>query len=376
MMQSHNTHVSILYHKIHTFTLQTQLLNTSCYILFILGIIGNTLGLFIFCSSRRSWQISSTYTFFASSSSIINVFCMLRYTIVLHSTSRNILHDLVGHKWWACKLYEFSFSFRVISSWITLFWMFERLTCVSKKLRLLSERCEPYKIKFIVPVAMMIIILSCVILPPVYMYQPQITSNDILNSTLNMMYCDLHGNVSIKWQLYFHKIHLGMNHFTIRCVFSELFPTGAIIFFNTYIVYCLVSKHRRLHARSIYKLRKKQSRTTSWMNIVLILHSSLFLASLLLHITGHFTIIEAHESWWVLLSILINCSLNFYVYCLSGTAFRNELRRLVQKCKILLISTLQSCQNRQEQSSDGPRSTYEMNNMRLFAPSRTRPCII
>ncbi|CAF4165217.1 unnamed protein product [Adineta steineri] len=112
------------------------------------------------------------------------------------------------------------------------------------------------------------------------------------------------------------------------------------------------------------------------MNIVLILHSSLFLASLLLHITGHFTIIEAHESWWIILSILINCSLNFYVYCLSGTAFRNELRRLIQKCKILMISTLQSCQNRQEQSSDGPRSTYEMNNMRVFSPSKTRPCII
>ncbi|CAF0910309.1 unnamed protein product [Adineta steineri] len=301
---------------------------------------------------------------------------MLKYVFVLHSSSRNILHDLVGHKWWACKLYEFSFSFRVISSWITLFWMFERLTCVSRRLRLLSERCAPYKIKFIVPFVMMIIILGCVILPPVYMYQPQVTSNDALNSTPNMMYCDLHRNVSIRRQKYFHDIHLGMNHFTIRCLISELIPTGTIIFFNTYIVYCLVSKHRRLHARSIYKLRKRQSHTTSWMNIVLILHSSLFLASLLLHITGHFTIIEAHESWWVLLSILINCSLNFYVYCLSGTAFRNELRRLIQKCKILMISTLQSCQNRQEQSSDGPRSTYEMNNMRVFSPSKTRPCII
>ncbi|CAF0995808.1 unnamed protein product [Adineta steineri] len=376
MIQSYNKHVSILYHKIHTFTLQTRLINTSCYILFILGIIGNTLGLFVFCSSRRSWRISSTYTFFASSSSIINFFCMLKYVFVLHSSSRNILHDLVGQKWWACKLFEFSFSFRVISSWITLFWMFERLTCVSRKLRLLSERCEPYKIKFIVPVVMMIIIFSCVILPPVYMYQPQITSNDALNSTPNMMYCDLHRNVSVKRQKYFHDIHIGMNHFTIRCLFSELIPTGTIIFFNTYIVHHLICTNRRLHTKTIYKSRKKQSRTTSWMNIVLVLHSSLFLASLFSHVVGHFTIVEAHESWWVLLSILINCSLNFYVYCLSGTAFRNELRRLIQQCKILMISTLQSCQNRREQSSDDPRSTFEMNNMQAFSPSKTRPCIM
>jgi hypothetical protein len=65
------------------------------------------------------------------------------------------------------------------------------------------------------------------------------------------------------------------------------------------------------------------------MNTVLILHSSLFLLSILAHIIGHLTVGEAHETWWVLLAVLINCSINFYVYCLSGKAFRNEIHRLL-----------------------------------------------
>jgi hypothetical protein len=41
--------------------------------------------------------------------------------------------------------------------------------------------------------------------------------------------------------------------------------------------------------------------------------------------------IEAHETWWVSTAILVNCSLNFYVYCLSGKTFRNEIRRLFEQ---------------------------------------------
>ncbi|CAF1292746.1 unnamed protein product, partial [Adineta steineri] len=48
-------------------------------------------------------------------------------------------------------------------------------------------------------------------------------------------------------------------------------------------------------------------------------------------ILGYFMTIEAHETWWVSLAILINCSLNFYIYCLSGKAFRNEIRRFIHR---------------------------------------------
>jgi hypothetical protein len=170
-------HVSLLAPETGTYSLQALLTHTTdavCYVLVILGIVGNLLGLFIFSSSRRTWQISSVYAFLATCSSITNLLCVVRYASILQSTSRHILRQLVEQRWWACKLYEFSFSFRVISSWITLFWMFERLMCVSTKLRSFFNRCNSYQLKFIIPIIIMSIILCCVIGPPVYMYEPEI----------------------------------------------------------------------------------------------------------------------------------------------------------------------------------------------------------
>ena len=170
-----------------------------------------------------------------------------------------------------------------------------------------------------------------------------------MNSTKT--YCELSATASVQWKKYFHEMRFGLNHFTIRCLFSELIPTGAVILFNLYILFHLIRTHRRLH-----QLHKEQSRTTSWMNIVLLLHASLFLSSLLSHVVGHFTVKEAHEAWWVLLAILINSSMNFYLYCLSGKAFRNEVRRSIQKIKIELFRKLSSRQNRcclnQERNDD------------------------
>ncbi|CAF4356686.1 unnamed protein product, partial [Rotaria sordida] len=121
---------------------------------------------------------------------------------------------------------------------------------------------------------------------------------------------------------------------------------GAIILFNSYIIYHVVRASRRLHQTNARQLRKEQWRTTLWMNIVLVLHSLLFLSSLLAHILGHVLAVEAHEAWWVLLVILINCSLNFYVYCLSGKAFRNEIYWFIQRFKRLLFHRQHTHQHR------------------------------
>ena len=144
-------------------------------------------------------------------------------------------------------------------------------------------------------------------------------------------------NASFRWKKYFYEVHLGFNHFTIRCVFSELIPTGIIILFNSYIIGHVVRSHRHLHQNRRQTARQEQLRTTSWMNIVLILHSSLFLSSLLSHICGHFSKTEAHEIVWVSLAVLINCSLNFYIYCLSGKAFRDEIQRLFHRIITIFI---------------------------------------
>ena len=148
-------------------------------------------------------------------------------------------------------------------------------------------------------------------------------SEDLIDAAMDKdrTYCDLPRSASPWLQEYFHQIHLGFNHFTVRCLFTELIPTGAVLLFNTYIIYYLIRIDRGIY--------RDERRTMSWMNGVLLIHSTLLLGSLFAHIVGHFTVPEAHETWWVLLAILINSSLNFYLYCLSGKAFRNEILRFI-----------------------------------------------
>jgi hypothetical protein len=68
--------------------------------------------------------------------------------------------------------------------------------------------------------------------------------------------------------------------------------------------------------------------STSWMNIVLILHSFLFCFSSLTATIVYWSTSDVLLSYWSSVVILTNCSLNFYVYCLSGKSFRNEIRKL------------------------------------------------
>ncbi|CAF4273552.1 unnamed protein product, partial [Adineta steineri] len=171
----HDQYMSLSLVNINISSYCMQFIDSLCYILVILGLVGNILGLLIFSSSRHTSKISSVYVYLATSSSIINIFCVIRYALVLHSKSRIIINNLIGHVWFACKLYELSFCFRLISSWIILFWMFERVTCVSKRLRTLFYGWNASQLKFIIPCIIIFIILGCVIGPPAYMYQPRIS---------------------------------------------------------------------------------------------------------------------------------------------------------------------------------------------------------
>lgn len=180
------------------------------------------------------------------------------------------------------------------------------------------------------------------------------------------MYCHLNSNVSVKWQKYFYDHHFGINHITIRCLFSELIPIVIVILFNFYIFSHIIQTYQHLYRKNSYYPHKRQIRTISWMNIVLIFHSSLFLASLTAHIIGHFISMNVHEIWWVCLIILMNCSLNFYLYCLSGKAFRNEIYRLIRRCKSQIIHTLHLCFSQRRRSSESQSSIYEMTNFEIL----------
>ena len=68
----------------------------------------------------------------------------------------------------------------------------------------------------------------------------------------------------------------------------------------------------------------------SSMNVVLLLHSLLFFLSSSVTSLVFFLTSDVVLAYWVSVIILANCSLNFYVYCLSGRQFRRGLKRIAE----------------------------------------------
>ncbi|CAF0822945.1 unnamed protein product [Rotaria sordida] len=352
-----------------------------CVILFILGFIGNLLGLIVF-SSRR-FRCCSTYASLALASFSINLICVIRYTLLLHSTTRRWLSDnFVGIHWLTCKIFRLSSSFRVLAAWITVFWVIERFVYVTSRLHLLYNRDEKFhflkKYKYLCMIIIALIMVIIVSGPTVIFFAPNLAN---LNTTQSSIYCTYDNqHVSSMWQHYFDDLSFGFNYHTVRCLFSELIPSLLVALFNIGIIACILrtTAHVRrrqqynhinhlsipiitgsitkmpatsplyLYDRSQQLQRQSSSRQTSlrgstnstrhvpfgkmsWMNIVLLLHSLLFflsssITSLIFFSTSN--LILAH---WVSVIILANCSLNFYVYCLSGRLFRKELKRIAKR---------------------------------------------
>ena len=148
-----------------------------CVILFILGFIGNLLGLIVF-SSRR-FRCCSTYAILALTSFSINLICIIRYTLLLHSTTRRWLSDnIVSMHWLTCKIYRLSSSFRVLAAWVTVFWVIERFIYVTSRLHLLFNRREKYilfeKYKYVYMILIALIMVIIVTGPTVIFFSPNL----------------------------------------------------------------------------------------------------------------------------------------------------------------------------------------------------------
>ncbi|CAF0891884.1 unnamed protein product [Didymodactylos carnosus] len=389
------------------------LVDSLCIVLFILGLIGNVIGLIVF-SSRRFRH--TTYSHLALASFILNLLCVFRYSILLNSSTRKWMSIAVAHSWLNCKLYRLSSCLRILSAWITVFWVYERFIYVSNILQsILIKRTWLISYKYYYLTFISFIIILIVTGPNVYFYIPQstnitlssekilsvintnvsnqsllfltstissvISNNNRLKDDFNQLYaktsthCSFDSNISPKWRAYFQDVSYGFNYYTIRCIFSELIPSIAVTTFNIGIILRIskatcqfkhIIKKKRPTTTTIRKNTKYVTKTTttkitttktinkrrvevedafsgpktSWMNIVLILHSCLFFFSSLTHTIVYWCTSNALLSYWVSVIILANCSLNFYVYCLSGKTFRQEIRRLFKRYRSKLSNIL------------------------------------
>ena len=152
-------------------------IDSICIVLFILGFIGNLLGLIVF-SSRR-FRCCSTYAILALTSFAINLVCIIRYTLLLHSTTRRWLSDnIVGTYWLTCKIFRLSSSFRVLAAWVTVFWVIERFIYVTSRLHVLLNRREQFqrwkKYKFLLMIVIALIMVVIVTAPTVFFFAPNL----------------------------------------------------------------------------------------------------------------------------------------------------------------------------------------------------------
>jgi hypothetical protein len=141
--------------------------------LFILGFIGNVLGLVVF-SSRR-FRCCSTYAVLALTSFSINLICIIRYSLLLHSTTRRWLsNNIVSIHWLTCKIFRLSSSFRVLAAWVTVFWVIERFIYVTSRLHLLFNNREKFRLfekyKFLCMIIIALIMVIIVTGPTVIFF--------------------------------------------------------------------------------------------------------------------------------------------------------------------------------------------------------------
>lgn len=245
-------------------------------------------------------------------------------------------------------------------------------------------------------------------------YLRQIFLPSSLNTTHSSIQCTFDNqHLSPIWQDYFDNLSFGLNYHTIRFLVSELIPSIFVALFNIGIIACILrtTAHVRRHQRCnhnnqltlsmvtgsttklpaslpIHLLDRSQQihRTSSirqssvkgvpclttnvpfgkmsWMNIVLLLHSLLFFLSSSVSSLVFFSTSDIVLAHWVSVIILANCSLNFYVYCLSGRQFRRELKRIAKR----YVRHIQKAFVRNRYSPDRRRSPTQNNKNNIYQP--------
>jgi hypothetical protein len=142
-----------------------------CIIMIILGSIGNSLGLIVF-SSRKFRR--TTYGRLAIASLIINLLCVFRYSLLLHSITRRWITYKAGQSWFNCKLYRLSSCLRLLSAIVIVVWTYERFSYVTKNFRFFANNQFIKKYKFYLITILCLIIIITLTGPTVYFYESRL----------------------------------------------------------------------------------------------------------------------------------------------------------------------------------------------------------
>lgn len=145
-----------------------EIVDWTCIFMIILGTLGNTLGLIVF-SSRKFRR--TTYGRLAIASLIINLLCVFRYSLLLHTSTRLWITHKAGQSWFTCKLYRISSCLRILSAFVTVAWTYERFTYVTSNFQSLTTNQYVKKYKFYFMISFCLMIIASLTGPTIYFYE-------------------------------------------------------------------------------------------------------------------------------------------------------------------------------------------------------------
>lgn len=352
-----------------------------CILMLILGTIGNILGLIVFSSEKFR---RTRYGRIALISFLINFLCVFRYSLLIHSKTRLWITYNVGQSWFLCKFYRFSSCLRILSSFILVTWTYERFIYVTNHCTYSMNNSFFAKYKFYFLTFIFFLIIGGLTGPNVYFYHqisrenPFFSFNQSNSSFFNQFVqsilfqifissslffrseseeekwrwtsdqiCGLKQSISSSWQSFLIDVRFGFNYTTLRSIFSELIPSIFVLIFDIGIISHVIQSNWTMSMNSPSTSSRPSFRNsfqskeiplngmivynrprTSWMNIALIIHSVLFCFSSLTSTMIHWTTSNVLFSYWSSVLILGNSAFYFYIYCLTGKSFRNEIRKI------------------------------------------------
>lgn len=302
-------------------------------ILIVVGTIGNLLSIVVL--TRRSIRVSTTalyLTFLACSDLVVLYSGLLRQWLLFLWE-----YDLRHMSETACKLNIWLvYSSLDFSAWILIAVTLERVISAWCPYSAKTKCSRKYATALIITVLVFLLGLN----------------SHLLYGMVNRVNVDESGNVTeiLKCrevnQAYgdFFNLIWPWIDLAVFC----LIPFSVIVVGNGCILFKVIKSQRKTNSRIVPSITTNQSRTThhngpkhSSMTAMLFTLNMVFLfttSPVSIYNIGytHWVAEESHQNyanldlWWAIVNMLMytNNSLNFLLYCLSGTRFRQEVKRL------------------------------------------------
>ena len=291
-------------------------------ILIVCGTIGNVLSMIVLSRKNMRQSVSSTYLLGLSAADL-----MVLYVGLLRQWLRYLGFDIRLATNWLCKLHWWLLYVTLdFSVWLLIMVTIERVISTFKPFstRILCTRKRA-------KVAITAVGITVLVCNSHVLYGMERTITSVENGTFSY-----NCGPSPEYAKFFVMV---WNYIDL-CKFS-LIPFLILTLSNIGIIYKVISNNRKMKGQIAPSTVTDVHKKTSAMSRLLVILNVVFIvctAPVCVYLIGEpYWIpkgvprnIQLQDPWWAVVNILmyINNTVNFILYCLSGSKFRQELKKL------------------------------------------------